>query len=115
MAQVTERPEKYVGGGVPRKEDPELITGQAMYIDDMTVPGMVWVSVVRSPMAHARINSVDLSRAREMPGVVAAFSGADLAGDWADSMPCAWPVTEDIKLPKHWPVAQDKARFAGDP
>jgi carbon-monoxide dehydrogenase large subunit len=115
MTQVTERPEKYVGGGVPRKEDPELLTGQATYIDDMTIPGMLWVYVVRSPMAHARINSVDLSRATEMPGVVAAFSGADLAGDWADSMPCAWPVTEDIKMPKHWPVAQDKACFAGDP
>src|SRR5918999_1146313 len=114
MTQVTDRPEKYVGGGVPRKEDPELLTGQAKFIDDMVIPGMLWVYVVRSPMAHARINSVDVSRAAQMPGVVAAFSGADLASDWADSMPCAWPVTEDIKLPKHWPVAQDKARYAGD-
>lgn len=115
MAQVAERPERYVGGGIPRKEDPELITGQARYIDDITVAGMKWVGIVRSPFAHARINSVDVTRAEQMPGVVAAFSGADMADEWADGLPCAWPVTEDIRMPKHWPVAQDKARFAGDP
>jgi aerobic carbon-monoxide dehydrogenase large subunit len=115
MTQVTETPERYVGGGVLRKEDPELVTGQAGFIDDMQVPGMAWVGIVRSPFAHATITSVDFTRAREMPGVVATFSGADLADDWADGLPCAWPVTEDIKMPKHWPVAKDKARFAGDP
>ena len=110
-----EQAQKFVGGGLLRKEDPELVTGQSTYIDDMTVPGMLWVGIVRSPVAHARIDSVDTSRAREMPGVVAAYSGADLASEWADGLPCAWPVTEDIKIPTHWPVAQDKVRFAGDP
>ncbi|MGH2820582.1 MAG: xanthine dehydrogenase family protein molybdopterin-binding subunit, partial [Actinomycetota bacterium] len=115
MAQTEERAQRWVGGGVPRKEDPELITGQGKYIDDLTVAGMLWVYLARSPLAHARINSVELTRAAGMPGVVAAFSGADLASEWADGLPCAWPVTEDIKMPKHWPVAQDKVRFAGDP
>jgi aerobic carbon-monoxide dehydrogenase large subunit len=115
MAQVTEKPERYVGGGVPRKEDPELLTGHGNFIDDMTLPGMLWVGVVRSPLAHARINSVDTSGALSMPGVVAAFSGQDLASEWGGGLPCAWPVTDDIKMPTHWPVAQDKARFAGDP
>ena len=115
MAQVAEQAQKYVGGGVLRKEDPELITGVSRYIDDFSMPGMLWVSFVRSPFAHATINSVDTSRALSMPGVKAVFSGADLADDWADGLPCAWPVTEDIKLPKHWPVAKDKARFAGEP
>jgi aerobic carbon-monoxide dehydrogenase large subunit len=116
MTQIAE-PEasRYVGGGVARKEDPELLTGQATFIDDISVAGMLWVSIVRSPIAHATINSVDLTRAKEMPGVVAAFSGAELAGEWADALPCAWPVTEDIKIPKHWPVAQDKVCFAGEP
>lgn len=116
MTQVADLPEtqKYVGGGIPRKEDPELVTGQGRYIDDLTVPGMVWAAMVRSPFAHARINRVDTARAEEMPGVIAVLSGADLADEWMDGLPCAWPVTEDIKMPKHWPVAKDKACFAGD-
>ncbi|MBA2313316.1 MAG: molybdopterin-dependent oxidoreductase [Actinobacteria bacterium] len=115
MAQVADTAQKYMGGGVLRKEDPELLTGRARYIDDISMPGMLWVGIVRSPFAHATINTVDTSRAANLPGVRAAYSGADLASEWADGLPCAWPVTEDIKIPKHWPVAQDKARFAGDP
>ncbi len=124
MAQVVERPERYVGGGVPRKEDPELITGQAKYIDDINVQGMLWMAFVRSPFAHARINGVNAARANDMPGVVAVYSGADLADDWAGGLPCAWPIagrsfpeptTEDPRMPNHWPVAKDKACFAGDP
>ena len=110
-AEVAER---YVGQGVPRKEDPALITGEARFIEDMTIPGMLWAGIVRSPFAHAHITGVDLSAAKEMAGIVDAFSGADLASEWADGLPCAWPVTEDIKIPKHWPVAQDVARFAGE-
>jgi carbon-monoxide dehydrogenase large subunit len=110
----TEQAQRYVGGGVLRKEDPELLTGQGRYTEDIVVPGMVWVIVVRSPFAHARINSVDTSRAGGMPGVIAVYSGADLASEWAGPLPMAWPVTEDINNPPHWPVAQDKARFAGD-
>ena len=106
--------QRYVGSGVGRKEDPALLTGQARFVDDLSLPGMVWVALVRSPYAHARITRVDVSRAREASGVVAAFSGADLAEDWAGPLPMAWPVTEDINNPPHWPLATDKARFAGD-
>src|SRR5436190_13177587 len=111
MAQVAHR---VIGTDVLRKEDPELLTGQARYTEDLVVPGMLWMEVVRSPFAHARINGVDLSKALEAPGVVAAFSGQDLAGDWAGPLMMAWPVTEDIKNPPHWPVAPDKARHQGD-
>ena len=111
MAQVTQR---YVGTEVRRKEDPELITGQARYTDDLTLPGMLWMYLVRSPFAHARIKSVDLSRALAMEGVVAAYSGEDLSGDWAGPLPMAWPVTDDINNPPHFPVAKDKARYQGD-
>ncbi len=104
----------YVGAPVERKEDARLLTGQARYVDDLTVPGMVWMAVVRSPYAHAHIRSVDVSRAKEAEGVVAAFSGADLADDWAGPLPMAWPVTEDIHNPSHWPLAKDKARYVGD-
>jgi aerobic carbon-monoxide dehydrogenase large subunit len=119
-----EQGKRYVGGGVLRKEDPELLTGQARFIDDITLPGMLWVGVVRSPFAHAQINGVDGSRALDMPGVVAVLSGEDLAGEWEAGLPCAWPIAtrswptptdEDPRMPDHWPVAHDKARFVGDP
>jgi aerobic carbon-monoxide dehydrogenase large subunit len=103
-----------VGAPVLRKEDPELLTGQGRYIDDLTVPGMVWMALVRSPYAHAEITGVDVSQALAAEGVVAAYSGGDLAGDIQAGLPCAWPVTEDINMPTHWAVARDRARYAGD-
>jgi len=123
-AEATEKAARYVGGGVLRKEDPELLTGAARFIDDISIPGMLWVGVVRSPFAHAQINGVDGSRARELPGVVAVLSGEELASEWEAGLPCAWPIAnrswptptdEDPRMPDHWPVARDKARFVGDP
>jgi aerobic carbon-monoxide dehydrogenase large subunit len=126
MTQVAEQAEqaaRYVGGGVLRKEDPELLTGQARFIDDIALPGMLWVGIVRSPYAHARINGVELTKVRGEPGVVGAFSGADLAEEWASGLPCAWPLStrsfpaptdEDPRIPDHWPVAKEEARFAGE-
>jgi carbon-monoxide dehydrogenase large subunit len=111
---TTEERQTYIGAAVRRKEDPELVTGQARYTDDLAVPGMVWLAVVRSPYAHARIRSVDLSEALAADGVVAAFAGADLADDFTAPLPCAWPVTEDMANPPHWPLARDKVRYAGD-
>ena len=114
MAVTEEKTAPYVGRSVARKEDAKLLTGQSRYIDDITLPGMVWASVVRSPFAHARIKSVDVSKALEAEGVVAAFSGADLEGDWKATLPCVWLVTEDTKQPFHRPLATDKARHVGD-
>ncbi len=104
----------YVGRPVPRKEDSKLLQGQGRFVDNLSVAGMLWMAVVRSPFAHARISRVDLAKALAAEGVVAAFSGADLAGEWAGGLPCAWPVTEDTKIPDHYPLASDKARYAGD-
>ena len=116
MTNVSEAPAaaRYVGGAVLRKEDPELLTGQARFVDDIVLPGMIWVGVVRSPYAHARVKGVDVSRALELPGVVAAFGGQELADEWAGPLPMAWPVTEDINNPPHWPLTPDVARYAGD-
>jgi carbon-monoxide dehydrogenase large subunit len=114
MAASEIAPGSYIGSPVLRKEDEKLLTGQSRYVDDLTLPGMVWAAVVRSPYAHARITSVDVSKAREAEGVVAAFSGADLADDWAATLPCVWLVTEDTKQPMHRPLATDKARYQGD-
>ena len=113
MAAVEERA-THIGASAPRKEDARLLTGQARFVDDLTAPGMVWMAVVRSPHAHARITSVDLSKARAAEGVVAALSGAELEGDWAAPLPMAWPVTEDINNPPHLPLATTEARYAGD-
>jgi carbon-monoxide dehydrogenase large subunit len=111
---VTESVETFVGSSVPRKEDESLLRGRATFVENLTLPGMVHMVVVRSPYAHARITNVNLDAARAASGVVAAFSGADLADDWAGSMPCAWPVTEDIKMPPHFPLAAEEARYQGD-
>jgi carbon-monoxide dehydrogenase large subunit len=97
-----------------RREDPALLTGEARFVDDLDVTGALHVAVVRSPHAHARISSVDVAGALTQPGVVAAFTGADLASEWANPMPCAWPVTEDMKNPAHFPVAIGKACYVGD-
>jgi carbon-monoxide dehydrogenase large subunit len=104
----------YVGQGVARKEDARLLTGRGTYVENLSVPGTLHMAIVRSPYAHARIARVDLSQALAAEGVVAAFSGADLAGEWAAGLPCAWPVTEDTKIPNHYPLTTDKARYVGD-
>ncbi|WP_031172228.1 xanthine dehydrogenase family protein molybdopterin-binding subunit [Streptomyces durhamensis] len=103
-----------VGRSRLRKEDARLITGQTNWTDNIQVAGLLHLAVLRSPMAHARITRVDVSPALERPGVVAAFSGADLA-EGLGSLPCAWPVTEDIVQPDHPPIAVEEVRYAGDP
>ena len=104
----------FVGTSVKRKEDASLLRGRGTFVDNFTLPGTVYMVVVRSPYPRARIKSVNLDAARKAEGVVAAFSGADLAEDWAGGLPCAWPVTEDIKVPTHHPLAIDAARYQGD-
>ena len=114
MTDLQERPAGVLGSRLLRREDPALLTGEAKYTNDLNVPGALHLAMVRSPYAHARITSVDLSAALAVPGVVAAYSGADLAGLWAGPMPCAWPVTEDMKNPPHYPVATGTACYVGD-
>ncbi|HJU57367.1 MAG TPA: molybdopterin cofactor-binding domain-containing protein [Actinomycetota bacterium] len=106
--------EKFVGQPVLRKEDPALLRGEGSFVDNMTLSGTVHMAVVRSPFAHARVVSVEVSKALEVPGVVGAWSGADLADEWAAPLPMVWPITEDIKTSDHWPLTKDKARFQGD-
>jgi aerobic carbon-monoxide dehydrogenase large subunit len=103
-----------IGTPVKRKEDASLLRGQGTYVENLTLPGTVFMAVVRSPYPHARITRVSLDRAKAAQGVVAAFSGADLADDWKGSLPCAWVVTEDTKTPPHYPLATDEARYQGD-
>jgi aerobic carbon-monoxide dehydrogenase large subunit len=111
---VLDQPTGVIGTRRLRREDPALLTGEARYTNDLVIPGALHLAVVRSPYAHARIRSVDVSGALALPGVVAAYAGADLADLWAAPMPCAWPVTDDMKNPAHYPVAIDKVCYVGD-
>src|SRR6266516_2895524 len=106
--------ERFVGSPVLRKEDPELVTGQASFVDNQTMPGMVWMALVRPPYVHAKIDAIDTSAAASMPGVIGVFTAADLAGEFGAPLPFVWPITEDIKVPNHHPLTGDKIRFNGD-
>ena len=104
---------KYVGQRVKRTEDPRLIKGLAHYVDDITLPGMLHVAFVRSVYAHARINGIDTSAALATPGVVAVYTGADVA-DKIGQVPCAGALP-DLKVPDHRVLAKDKVYFMGHP
>ena len=102
-----------IGQPLPRKEDARLITGQTRWTDNIVLPGMLHLSILRSPIAHARITRIDASAARELPGVVAVYTGADLAAELG-VLPCAWPVTPDMVHPDHHPLAVDEVRHVGE-
>jgi carbon-monoxide dehydrogenase large subunit len=113
QTETHEAPAAELGKARLRKEDARLITGQTNWTDNITLPGMLHIAFLRSPHAHARITSVDVSAARSEPGVIAAYSGADFA-DEQGSLPCAWPVTPDIVMPAHPPMATDEVRYVGE-
>ncbi len=105
-----------VGTPMLRKEDPKLLTGEGKYVDDIQVAGQLWMGMVRSPYAHATINSVDASAAAEAPGVHAVYTATDLLGMglWIGPLPCAWPVTPDMVNPPHFPVADGEVHHVGE-
>jgi aerobic carbon-monoxide dehydrogenase large subunit len=108
--------ERYTGASIKRSEDPRILTGAGRYVDDIKLPGMLHAAFVRSPLAHARVLSVDVSAARALPGVVAVFTGAELEamtvpGPDALMALMGWQgPTPEFTL-----LATDKVRFAGDP
>jgi len=106
--------EPEVGRARLRKEDARLITGRTQWTDNIVLPGMLHLAILRSPVAHARIVKVDVSAALLRPNVITAFTGADL-GDRQVGLPCAWPVTEDMVHPDHLPMAVSTVRHAGEP
>ncbi|MFI6505309.1 xanthine dehydrogenase family protein molybdopterin-binding subunit [Nonomuraea typhae] len=102
-----------IGAPRRRKEDARLLTGRTQWTDNMQLPGMAYVAFLRSPMAHARITRVDVSGTAGLPGVIGAFSGADFAAEQG-SLPCAWPVSEDVVIPEHPPMAVSEVRYVGE-
>src|SRR5579863_4560100 len=108
--------ERYTGASIKRSEDPRILTGAGRYVDDIKLPGMLHAAFVRSPMAHARVLSVDVSAARELPGVVAVYTGAELEAMTVPG-PDALMALMGWKgpTPEFTLLATDKVRFAGDP
>jgi aerobic carbon-monoxide dehydrogenase large subunit len=94
---------RYIGQRVPRREDRDLVTGQAHRVADLTVPGTLELAFTRSPIPHARVRGVDLTAAREMPGVAGAWSAADLPTLQVPGMPGGpvWPAlaTGTVRYP----------------
>src|ERR671916_1828899 len=102
-----------VGRARKRKEDARLITGRTRWTDNITLPGMLHMAVVRSPLAHAKITRINTDAAKQLPGVHGVFTATDLGAEGI-SLPCAWPVTPDMKAPQASPLAFDTVHFVGE-
>jgi aerobic carbon-monoxide dehydrogenase large subunit len=107
-----------VGERTKRNEDPRLLTGQALFVDDVELPGMLHVAFLRSPYAHARLGRIDVSRAREMPGVVAVYTADDLGAYWQPGpLLVPPPPVSDMVFNERTqvPLAKGKVRHVGEP
>src|SRR5262247_1824610 len=89
--------DRLFGKSIKRREDPRFITGRGRYVDDVKLPGMTYAAFVRSPHAHARIRKIDTAAAMRHPGVVAIFTGKDMAG--VNSLPCGWDLRKEKNIP----------------
>jgi len=110
--------QRYIGERIKRNEDPRLLTGQALFVDDVEIPGMLHAAFKRSDYAHARIVSIDVSAARERPGVVAVFTAEDMGNDWMPGPPLVSPppTVKDVTFHsrRQAPLVKDKVRHAGE-
>lgn len=109
---------RYFGERIKRNEDPRLLTGQALFVDDVNLPEMLHAAFLRSPYAHAKINSVDVSQAMQREGVVAVYTASDLGDYWKPGpLLVSPPPVEGIIFNERTqvPLAKDKVRFAGEP
>jgi carbon-monoxide dehydrogenase large subunit len=113
MTVTDARPAAEVGAPRRRKEDARLITGRTVWTENITLPGMLHLAILRSPMAHARITGIDTAAAARRPGVVAVFCGRDVA-EVQGALPCAWPVTAELVHPDHPPLAVEEVRHVGE-
>jgi len=104
-----------VGASIKRREDPRLVTGSGRYVDDISQTAVAHMHVVRSTEAHARILSIDTTRAKEADGVVAVFTGKDLKPDFGAPLPVTVCFVPDKKYPEHYPIAVDKVYYVGEP
>ena len=105
-----------IGQSVLRKEDGRFLTGTGQFTDDVTMVRQTHAYFLRSPHAHAAIRSIDVVKAKTLPGVVEIFTGADLTG--VNGLPCGWLITgtdgKPMNEPPHPVLAQGKVRYVGD-
>ncbi|HEU5456652.1 MAG TPA: xanthine dehydrogenase family protein molybdopterin-binding subunit, partial [Nocardioides sp.] len=113
MTAVDDRPTTEIGAARKRKEDRRLITGRTRWTDNIVLPGMLHLAMVRSPFAHARISGIDSAAAKEAPGVVAVFTGVDIADIQGVSI-TAWPLNAEQKTPDHLPMPSEHVAHAGE-
>lgn len=109
---------RYFGKRIKRNEDPRLLTGQALFVDDVNLPNMLHAAFLRSPYAHANISNIDVSQALLREGVVAAYTASDLGDYWKPGplLVPPPPVKDTIFNERtQVPLAKDKVRFAGEP
>lgn len=110
---------RLIGASVKRKEDYRFLTGAGQYTDDIVLPQQTYGVFVRSPHAHARLGKIDVEAARRAPGVVAVFTGADLAAEKVGGLPCGWLIHSTdgspMREPPHPVLATGKVRHVGDP
>jgi len=109
---------KFIGKRVVRNEDPRLLTGQAQFVDDVEIPGLLHAAFLRSDYAHARLLSIDVSAARRRPGVVAVFTAEDMGDDWQPGPPLVSPppTAKDVIFHsrRQVPLVKDKVHHAGE-
>jgi carbon-monoxide dehydrogenase large subunit len=108
-----------IGASVRRKEDARFLSGRGNYTDDINRPGQVYAFIRRADRPHARINGIDAEAARSAPGVLAIFTGADMAAENIGGLPCGWQIhSKDgspMVEPPHPVIAVGKVRHVGDP
>ncbi len=108
----------YIGKSVKRVEDKRFLTGKGRYTDDIVLPGMTYACIIRSPYAHAKITGIDTSAAEGMEGVVAIFTGKDIAAAGVNGVPCGWQVNfkngDTMKEPPHPLLVADVVKHVGD-
>ncbi len=108
-----------IGVSVRRKEDARFLSGRGNYTDDINRPGQLYAYLRRSDRPHANIGSIDTAAAAKMPGVVAVFTGADIAADGVGGLPCGWQIHNKdgspMAEPPHPVLAVGKVRHVGDP
>ena len=108
---------RYFGERITRNEDPRLLTGRALFIDDVNLPGMLHIAFLRSPLAHARIRGIDVARARQRPGVVAVYTAQDLGDYWKPGpLLVSPPPVKDIVFNERTqvPLAKDTVHHLGE-
>src|SRR5438874_8201554 len=104
-----------IGASIKRREDPELVTGSGNFVDDSSQTALAYLYVVRSTQAHARIEGIETSRAKDADGVLAVWTGKDLMPEFQSPLPVTTSFVPEKKYPNHYPIATDRVRYAGEP